>query len=81
MHKKQYEQLAGVVREIDNTLAIAVPLPPQVHSDIMEHVASRIALMLARDSAAFDSFRFYEATGLARFRGAEPLISAELPRR
>lgn len=77
MQRKQYQQLAGVIREIDEQLPQVIPYIPQdVRDAVMEHVAARIGLMLARDNPAFDSFRFYAATGIARFRD-----SANLPSR
>ncbi len=68
MQKKEFEKLAAVVKEIDEQLPQVVTLTPNVRTAVMEHVAARIALMLAKGNPAFDSFRFYQATGIARFR-------------
>ena len=76
MQRKHYEALAKVIKEIDTTMPMAVPyIPSEVHAAVVEHVASRIGLMLAKDNPAFDSFRFYAATGIARFRDGENLPS------
>lgn len=69
--------LAGVIREIDASLAASVPLPQALHDQTMELVAARIALLCARANPAFDSFRFYQAAlGDARIRALTATVNS-----
>lgn len=66
--KRHYERLAEVLRSCDAQLAYSIPMPTKMHDDVMELFCAQIAMMCAKDNPSFDSFRFYEATGIARFR-------------
>ncbi len=59
-HKKQYEQIADALCNIERGLH-AKALHIKLHDELMEMFTAQVALMLAKDNSKFDSFEFHRA--------------------
>lgn len=66
--KRHYEQFAQMLHEAGRLMQHSVALPAETHAAVMELFAAKVGMVFAQDNPAFDSWRFYAASGIARFR-------------